>query len=99
MTSAAEKRCFVLCHNLLGVSRDDILLFLNTRPEILNYYAVLPGHILLISYYGVNDLTALLRAKFPREFFFLAEIAPQTVNGFLRHRIWEFINNPHRSGC
>jgi hypothetical protein len=92
------KKCFTLCFNILGPTREAVLEFLNSRPEILNWYTVLPGQVFVVSDRSAHDLSALLRARFSPFFFFVAEINPYTINGLLPTAAWEFVNQPTSSG-
>ena len=80
------------------VPREPILEFLDSRREVLNWFAVFPNTILVASRSDLTALTGILRVSFPWLWFILAELEPTKVNGFINQPVWEFINQPKSSG-
>ena len=75
-------------------TRDQILEFLNTRSEVLNWYTCLPNAVFLVS-----DTTAGQLQKVMLEFTrgngrFLILDTKTDKNGWLPKRAWDFLNNP-----
>lgn len=82
-----------------NLTRQNILDYLDTRSEVLNWYAVMPFTIILVSAQTQSTLTELLRLRFGNEItFLLAKVESNTINGFINEQVWNFINNPKSSG-
>ena len=80
------------------VPRDFILEFLDTRPEVLNWYAVFPGSVLIVSRSDLAAITGLIHVSHPWLLFLVTEVDPRSINGFMNPEVWDFINNPKPSG-
>lgn len=89
-------RRYVLGFNVLTVTRDQILAFLDTRPEVQNWYTILPGQVYVISDRSASELAYLLRQRFAGELFTVAEIA--NIDGAMPPEVWDFLSNPRPSG-
>jgi hypothetical protein len=91
-------RAFLLSFNDSVVARQVVINFLNTRPEVLNWYAPLQGGIFVISNSSAQDLAALVRQAFPILYFVIAELPRGYNDGCLPAAAWQFINDPKSSG-
>lgn len=91
-------RAFLLSFNDAVVSRPAMLQFLDTRPEVLNWYAPLQGGIFIISNSNSQALAALIRGAFSHLYFVIAELPRGYNDGSLPPAAWNFINNPTSSG-
>ena len=91
-------RGFLLSFNDSVVSRQVILNFLDTRREVLNWYAPLQGGVFIISNANAQTLAALVRQAFPNLFFVIAELPRGYNDGWLPADAWNFINDPKSSG-
>ncbi len=81
------------------IARQTLLDFLDTRKEILNWYAPMPFTVLIISRETLKVVSTLIRNRFSNNItFLLSEVEPSTIDGFIDKRVWDFINNPKSSG-
>lgn len=81
------------------VSRQDVLDFLDTRREVLNWFAAMPFTIILVSRTTHDVLSEMLRVRFGNDItFLLTQIQSHTIDGFINKPVWDFINNPKSSG-
>lgn len=81
------------------VDREMIQNFLDTRPEVLNWFGAMPYTIILISNSDVRYLTKLLMEKYDNDISFLiTPIVSENMDGFIGRPVWDFINNPKPSG-
>ena len=95
MTEHSPLSVYLFSHS---VDRTFVTAFLDTRPEILNWYSIFPGSILLVSRTDLLGLTGIIHAGYPWLFFHLAKLDGGSLNGFMNAEVWEFINNPRSSG-
>ncbi len=72
--------------------------FLDSRPEVLNWFAVLSNAILIVSRGTATSLGQLMHNQFPSMWFIVTEIHPTEVNGWMNSQTWDFINSPKSSG-
>jgi hypothetical protein len=80
------------------VTRKEILDYLDTRPEVKNWFAFLPASILIVSDTSVQVLTNLLCQRFPGKNFLITGVPVGQNNGWLAQNVWDFINNPKSTG-
>jgi hypothetical protein len=81
------------------INRKSILDFLDTRKEILNWYAAMPDTILFVSRDSSFSVSQLLSNRFGRDLtFILSEIDGVTTDGAINQPVWDFINTPKSSG-
>jgi len=95
MTYASDKRVFLLTFNGL---RQPITNYLDTRPEILNWFGILPNAILIVSRSDATALTGAVHTRFPQMWFVIMEVDRYKANGFITMKTWDFINEPSSSG-
>ena len=91
-------RPFLLAFNDSVVARQVVLDFLDTRPEVLNWYTALQGGVFIISDANAQTLAALVRQAFPYLFFVITELVRGYNDGALPRAAWDFINDPKSSG-
>jgi len=91
-------RAFLLSFNDSVVARQVMLNFLDTRPEVLNWFTPLQGGIFVISDSNAQALAALIRQAFPHLYFVIAELPRGYNDGALSPDAWHFINDPKSSG-
>lgn len=72
--------------------------FLDTRSEVLSWYAAFSNGILIISQHSAQDLGELFRQRFPGVLFIITLIPAGYSDGWLPQQAWDFINNPTSSG-
>ena len=95
MSYASPLNVYVLSHM---VEQRFILDFLNTRPEVLNWYSLPPATVFVVSRSDLTALTGLVHATYPWFNFTLAQIDGSRINGFINAQVWDFINTPKSSG-
>ena len=78
----------------LSFSMQDLLSFLDTRSEILNWYTPFSGMVIVVSNYLPNYLTKLISEKFPRNQFLITEANVSSIDGRLPNTAWNFLQNP-----
>ncbi len=91
---ASKLKVCIVCFDNFSLRRDSLTTFLDKHPDVLNWAALLPGHVFIVTRHSVNQVSEILRVQFPNKYFFVAEIAPISSDGWLPQQIWEFINNP-----
>jgi len=91
-------KAFLLVFDAWFSPRQPILDFLNTRPEVKNWFAFLPAAIFIISDRSAHELSAVFRQHFLGRLFVVTEIPAGANNGWLNKNAWDFINNPKPSG-
>jgi hypothetical protein len=89
---------FLLVFNDTQITRQTILNYLDTRPEIKNWFAFLPAAVFIISDHTAPSLAGLIRNVFPGKDFVVTEVTSGSNDGWLARNVWEFINYPHSSG-
>jgi hypothetical protein len=81
------------------ITRQDILDFLDTKKEVLNWFAAMPFTVILVSKQSHNTLSEMLRIRFGNNItFLLTQIVPHTIDGYINKQVWDFINDPKSSG-
>lgn len=91
-------KSYLLVFNLLGISREDLLNYMDTRPEIKNWFAVLPTAIFIISESDAHSLSVLLHSYLGDSYFVITEVPNSKNDGWLNKEAWDFINDPKSSG-
>lgn len=89
---------FILVYNTFQLTRQEILDFLDSRPEVKNWYAFLPTSIMIISDRTAYQLAEIFRQKYPNTYFIISEIPYGNNDGWLDKKVWSFINNSVSSG-
>lgn len=92
---------YLLVFNTTLVGRDEMLIFLDSRPEILHWLSVFPGAVFVISEHDANALTRIVHQRFPQTLLVVTEVSPSTpgkTDGWLFPQNWNFINEPKSSG-
>lgn len=90
-----DRKVYLLTFNGL---RDPVQRFLDTRPEVLNWFSVLSNGILIVSRSDATVLSTLIHNQFPSLWFILTHAIPSETNGWMNPQAWDFINNPRSSG-
>ena len=70
---------------------------LNDTEGVQTWVAPFPYAAILVSKLNTQDLSAILRERLPDVWFAVAELNPQTVDGWLPGNIWQYVNNPRRA--
>lgn len=89
---------YLLIFDVMSGNRQDILNYIDTCPEVKNWYAFIPTGIIIISDKTAHDLQAMFLRKYPGRFSMITEITRGNNNGWLNKEVWDFINNPKSSG-
>ena len=87
-------KVILLGFNPHSLSRDRVTSFLNQSPISRNWITILPGQLFFLATVSIMDAATILRAQFPDEFIFVAEVNQYTCDGWLPKDVWDFINNP-----
>ena len=93
-----DKWAYILVFDDALGTRQEVQAFLNSRSEILNWYACLPNAIFFVS-----DKTAATLSEVIKEFkgdknalFIILDVKTDR-QGWLPKKAWEFISNPKAS--
>lgn len=89
---------FLLVIDISSITRQEVLNFLDTRPEVLNWYAVFSNSIIVVSNTNALMLQNIIAANFKNTFFLISQINSTTTGGWMNKEVWDFISNPHSSG-
>lgn len=95
MTPERAIKVFLLTHM---VERKFILDFLDTRPEILNWFAVSDQCVLIASRGDLTAITGIIHVQMPWLYFTISEVTPASINGWMPREFWNFISSPQSSG-
>ena len=95
MTNQRPRRVYLLS---FIVDRQFVLDFLDNRPEVLNWFALFPGTVLVVTRSDLAALTGIIHVSYPWLHFLLAEIKSDQINGWINERVWDFILSPKSSG-
>ena len=93
----ARRKVFLLTYSGL-LFQKFLTDFLDTRPEALHWFGILPSTILIISRSDAVTLANLIHAQFPHVRFVITEVDPRKTSGWINQQVWDFINNPQSSG-
>lgn len=80
------------------IQRNQVLNYLDTSPQILNWFAIMKDSILIISNYNATQLREMMHLAFPFGFFIITELQIGNYDGWLPGANWDFIANPRSSG-
>jgi hypothetical protein len=75
------------------MDEESLLRFLDARKQILDWMAILPASVLLISSHSPRPLTKILSKKYPDAQFILTEVETTQTDGMLPEECWHFINS------
>ena len=89
---------YLFSFNATMGTRQQVLTYLDSLPQVLNWYAVLPEAVIIISRQSSSKLSDLIHQRYPLSYFIIAEIPRDNNNGWLPKTAWDFINNPKSSG-
>jgi hypothetical protein len=89
--------CFLLGFNP-AFPRELITRYLDTRPEVQNWYSIFPGQIFIASDCSPRELSELIRTAFPNPLFILTHINGADCGGWLPQEAWDFIRETSLSG-
>ena len=70
---------------------------LNDTKGVQTWIAPFPYAAILVSNLNTQDLSAILRDRLPNVWFMVAEMNPQSVNGWLPGNLWEYVNDPQKA--
>lgn len=85
--------CYLLASEKLISGRQEVLDFLDTVPEVVNWRAT-QGIILVVTNLEKRPLTAKLREKFPDMRLILSDVGLKSTDGWTDKETWDFINTP-----
>jgi hypothetical protein len=90
---------FLLTINSAQVAMPDLLQFLDSRLEIRNWHTPYPWTVLIIAAQGQTaaTLASIVRGRFPGAQFVIADIAPNSADGWLPKAFWNLISDPKPS--
>ena len=89
---------FLVAFNDAQITRQSLLDFLDTRPEVKNWFAFMPSAIFVVSDRTAQQLAEVIRAGLPGKNFLITEVPRGANDGWMGENVWDFINNPRSSG-
>ena len=95
MSYVRSPRLYLISH---GLQTKFITDFLNTRPEILNWYSFFGGSIFIVSRAELADLINIIHGADPEFRFVISEVAGGQAGGSINQEVWDFVNTPKSSG-
>ena len=95
MTPERPIRVFLLTH---AVDRKFILEFLDTRPEVVNWFSVSNQCVLIASRSDLTAVTGFIHIHMPWLYFTICEVTPMSINGWMPPEFWKFVSAPQSSG-
>ena len=89
---------FFLFFDQSSTPRQQVLQFLEDRPEIIDYHAAIPSNlVVIITSCEISALRDLMNSAGGMRFFLLVETKPERVakeiDGYLPKATWEFIQS------
>jgi len=87
---------YLLIFRETEISREEILIYIDSLEEVLDWYAYFPNAIFLISKFQSNELSELLKKRFKDLDFLVTEIPLENKQGMLAEELWFFINDPEK---
>ncbi len=91
-------KAYIISFNPLILPTNELLGYLDTRTEILNWYLPFAGTIMIVSNHNQTALANMMSARFPVHHFLITETNIFNTDGRLLNQAWEFIRNPKSSG-
>src|SRR5438105_4561663 len=87
------QKTYLIGFNALSIGIQQFTAFLDARPEISNWYSVLPGQVFVVTILSPRALALLVEARYQNELFVVARLEPEGCDGSLPADAWEFVNN------
>lgn len=91
-------KTYVISYNPFLIVPNEIMNYLDTKQEILNWYLPFPGSIFIVSNYNTTALANMLASRYPLSQFLITEANRFNTDGRLANIAWDFIGNPKSSG-
>jgi hypothetical protein len=92
---SATRWCYILVFDDALGTRKEIQNFLNTRPEVLNWYACMSNAIFIVSDQTASGLQrAISTFNQGKDANFIILDVKTDRNGWLPKTAWEFLSNP-----
>jgi hypothetical protein len=92
------KRCYVVNFNPFSLSRQSLLDFLDTQPDVVNWLTAnaLPGQVIVVSERSCSEVAALIRTRFSGESCTVSTVSE--IDGWMNQQYWDLVNAPKSSG-
>lgn len=90
-------KAYIISFYQQEVSDDELMKFLDTQDEILNWRNEFPNTVFVVSNDNAESLTELIAEEFPQSSFIVAEYVRHNSNGLLDEETWEFLNEPEEA--
>jgi len=83
-----------------GVTIDDFTARIDSFPEVLNWYSVLPNTVFLVSHHPAKQLSETIRTRIRNVSRLLVVDAnnPKDRSGWLPSKAWDFLRDPKPVG-
>lgn len=88
------KWAYVFVYDEKFGTREEIKNFLDSRPEVLNWYYCMSNSFFLVSNKTATTLQQLISGINKNNAYFIILDAKTDKNGWLPRKIWEFLNTP-----
>mgnify|MGYP001430434223 CR=1 FL=1 len=91
-------KVYIISFNPLMLPVYELLNYLDTRTEVLNWYSPFAGTVLIVSNHNQTFLSNIISMQFPLQHFLITEATIYNTDGRLLNQAWEFIRTPKSSG-
>jgi hypothetical protein len=91
-------KAFILSYDSKQISEKNFLQYLDTRPEILNWFSIIPNTVFIVSNRSAHSLVNVFQKNYPNVFLIISEFDTLKDNGLLSDEAWDFLNNPKPAG-
>ncbi len=91
-------KAYILSFNPNTLTVQELLKYLDEKTEILNWYLLFPGTVMVASNQNQTILANMISFRFPVHQFLITEANMFNTNGRLLSAAWSFINTPKSSG-
>ncbi|SRR6266487_1471820 len=98
MTMPPNRWSYILVFDDGLGTRQEIQNFLDTRPEILNWYACMSNAIFIVSDKTASNVREVISAFNKNGANFIILDANTDKNGWLPRKAWDFLNKPKAVG-
>ena len=89
-----DKWTYLLVYNEAVGTRDEVKSFLNSRPEILNWYYCLPNTFFVVSNKTATGLQQVMREFTKDKGWFLILDTNADCDGWMPRKAWDFVKTP-----
>lgn len=90
-------KAYIISFYQQEISDDELVGFLDTRDEILNWRKELPNTVFVVSNHNAQIISMIIGEEFPESSFIVSEYVPYNSDGLLDEEAWNFLNSPEEA--